>query len=250
MSLLVSRFFLAIKINAYEQELQNSLRINKHELMYNAKKHIAYSYIDPETHRRHKHLDSFEKGSKLALLFNNRELIKAKLAHYRTLWNSSFVQPCPKLDLNKLKKARTSFITQELYDSLIPNSNPREIKRPNPYNGNIFRSKSERELAELLDEIGIDYKYEPLLTLNDIDMYPDFVCFIPEIGIGFIIEHFGMIDNANYAETTIRKFRVFTSLGLIPGVDILFTYEKTDVPPTADYFRNSINFILDNICIF
>ena len=244
----VSQYLLAIKINAYEQYLEKTLTIRKHDLTYNGAKTVAYSYIDQTTRQKHKHFSSCKKGAQLEHLFNHRELIKSKLAHYRTLWNSNFIQPCPTIDLEKIRKSRSSFITKELFDSLVPNSNPRPIDRPNPYNGIVFRSKSEREIAEILDEIGIDYKYEPLMRLNDIDMYPDFVCFIPEIGIGFIIEHFGMIDNVNYVETSIRKFRTYTSLGLVPGIDILFTYEKSTVPPTAAYFRSSVNFILDNIC--
>ena len=244
----ISKMFLAIKINAFVQYLQSSPKVAIHQKLYHDDMCTSYSFIDNKTGKQHQHIASTPKGAQLEHLFNHRELIKSKLAHYRTLWNSNFIQPCPTIDLEKIRKSRSSFITKELFDSLVPNSNPRPIDRPNPYNGIVFRSKSEREIAEILDEIGIDYKYEPLMRLNDIDMYPDFVCFIPEIGIGFIIEHFGMIDNVNYVETSIRKFRTYTSLGLVQGIDILFTYEKSTVPPTAAYFRSSVNFILDNIC--
>ncbi|MBR5040010.1 MAG: hypothetical protein IKX68_02740 [Clostridiales bacterium] len=244
----ISKYFLAIKINAFEQFLQTSPIVRIHHKHYHNELCSAYSFTERKTGQRHQYLSTSQKGRQLELLYGHRELIKSKLAHYRTLWNSNFVQPCPELNLEKIKKSRFSFIAKEMFDNLIPNSNPRPIERPNPYNGTIFRSKSEREIAELLDEIGIDYKYEPLMRFNDIDMYPDFVCYIPEIGVGFIIEHFGMIDNVNYIETSIRKFRTYTSLGLIPGIDILFTYEKNNAPPTAAYFRNSINCILDNIC--
>ena len=244
----ISKYFLAIKINALEHLLQSSPLIRIHHKHYYNDLCTAYSFKDNKTGKNHQYLSSSQKGRNLELLYSHRELIKSKLAHYRALWNSNFVLPCPVLNLEKIKKSRSSFITKELFDRLIPNSNPRPCERPNPYNGTIFRSKSEREIAEILDEMEIEYKYEPLMRFHDVDMYPDFVCFISEIGIGFIIEHFGMIDNANYIETSIRKFRTYTLFGLIPGIDILFTYEKSNAPPTAVYFRNCLNQILDNIC--
>lgn len=248
MSEFLSRHYLALKINALEQYLSRSVKVSIRQKDYYGTSCVFYFYKDPTTGKEHRHLASSKTGQRLAKVYDQRKQKEMTLAQFRSLWNSTFGQPCPKLDLDKMKKTHSSFITQEMFDSLTPCVNPRKILRPNPYKGIIFRSKSERELAELLDELGIEYKYEPLLTIGGAEIFPDFVCFIRELGIGFIIEHFGMIDNIRYIESPILKFRTVTSVGMIPGIDILFTYERENAPPTTDYFRNSINCILDNIC--
>ena len=58
------------------------------------------------------------------------------------------------------------------------------------------------------------------------------------------------MDSAAYIDKTIRTFRDYLSLGLLPTVDVLFTYEKNAIPPSTAYFRTQINRILDTLCEF
>lgn len=82
-------------------------------------------------------------------------------------WKACFKYPCPRIDLSKLRqKAQSAVITKEVYDSLVPLSNKHPVTNPNPYKGITFHSKSEREMAEYLDSVGIEYKYEPLMHIG------------------------------------------------------------------------------------
>lgn len=248
--MLISHHYLALVINSFQLFLQTTPEVKRFKRNVHNGAHSIYYFTDPDTHKRHEHADFTPKGQKLAQLYDLRCNAKDKLHKYTLMWRTQCNCPIPKLDIPKLRraKARSTFVTKEFYDSLVPQSNPKEVEKPNPYNGIIFRSKSEREIAECLDELGIEYKYEPLMRINNTDVYPDFVCFIPELGIGFIIEHFGIMDSPRYLERANRAIQGYLNLGLIPGIDILFTYEKSTVPPRKNYIGNALNFMLDNLC--
>ncbi len=240
--------YLAIKINSLQDYLTSTdnIRCRTHQV----KAHIykSYYFYDVVTGKRHEHSADSSTGKALEKTFLSRRNAQSQLAHFQTQWDQTSNLPVPCLDLPALRASKKSIITKEFFDSLIPCSNPKPILRPNPYKGIVFRSKSEREIAEILDELGIEYKYEPAIPVNDYEIYADFVCFIRELGVGFIIEHCGLMDSPAYIDKTIRTFRDYLSLGLLPSVDVLFTYEKNAIPPTTEYFRTQINRILDVLC--
>lgn len=239
--------YLALKINYHSSILNNTSRVFKVERRIKGKTRLCYRYYDKENHR-HEYFADMPKGRELEKIFHMRKTTSAILSQCRQQWNYFFSFPCPILDIRAMQTSHFSIITKEYFDSLIPCSNPKPIKRPNPYNGIVFRSKSEREIAEILDELGIIYKYEPGIRIDDYEMYADFVCFIPELGYGFIIEHFGLMDSPDYLEKTLRTIRTYNSLGFLPGFDILYTYEKSTCPPSTEYFRSQINSLLDTFC--
>lgn len=243
-----SSHYLALVINAAEEFLLNTTEVKRYPKSNEHQKHYVYYYTDSTTCKRHAHQDNSPKGQTLAKVYALRAATKNKLKQYRVMWDTLYAFPCPKLNLPKLRKSRQAFITRELFDSLVPESNPREVDKSNPYNGINFRSKSEREIAEYLDELGIAYKYEPRLRIMNTDIYPDFVCFIPELGIGFIIEHFGMMDSPKYLEHANKVIQSYLNCGFLPGIDILFTYERSNYPPRANYFESQINRMLDSLC--
>ncbi len=239
--------YLALAINYNSNLLTNTARVSKITRRIKGKPIICYRYIDKENNR-HEHYADLPKGRQLEQIFSARETAAADLIKLRQLWSNSFTVPCPQIDIRAMKDSHISPITKEYFDSLVPCSNPKPIKRPNPYKGIVFRSKSEREIAEILDELHIEYKYEPGLQFDNYEIYADFVCFIPALGLGFIIEHCGMMDSSEYLEKAIRSIRTYNSLGFLPGFNILYTYEKSTCPPSTDYFRTQINALLDTFC--
>jgi hypothetical protein len=67
------------------------------------------------------------------------------------------------------------------------------------------RSRSERRIAELLDERRITYKYEHPLTLDGIKLKPDF--FLTKVKT--YIEFWGMIGNKRYVIIMRKKKRLY-----------------------------------------
>lgn len=239
--------FLALKLNHLVSILENIPKVFKVERKHRDKYVLCYRYTD-KNGKRHEYSACTPMGQKMEHIFNMRASAETDLLKWKSVWKNTFLAPVPALDLPAMHRISRSIITKEFYDSLIPCQNPKPIIRPNPYKGIVFRSKSEREIAEILDELGIEYKYEPSIPVNNYEIYGDFVCFIRELGFGFIIEHCGMMDSPAYVDKTIRTFRDYNSLGFLPGVNILYTYERNDCPPPLNYFRAQISALLDTFC--
>ena len=239
--------YLALKLNYLMNYLENTPKVFKVERKNQDKYVLCYRYTD-KNGKRHEYCACTPMGQKMEHIFNLRASTETDLLKWKSVWKNSSLSPVPTLDLPAMRRNRRSIITKEFYDSLIPCQNPKPIVRPNPYKGIVFRSKSEREIAEILDDLGIEYKYEPSIPVNNYEIYGDFVCFIRELGFGFIIEHCGMMDSPAYVDKTVRTFRDYNSLGFLPGFNLLYTYERNDCPPPLNYFRVQISALLDTFC--
>lgn len=107
--------------------------------------------------------------------------------------------------------------------------------------GELVRSKSEKILADRFLELGIPYKYECPLVLNEgITLYPDFTFLSPHTRQEVYWEHFGMMDNPEYARRAWKKMGVYQYHGLFIGERLIITYETSKDP---------LDFALANVLI-
>lgn len=73
-------------------------------------------------------------------------------------------------------------------------------------NGERVRSKSEKMIADKLKSYGVPYKYEaPLRFGRTCIIHPDFTILNVKKRKQYYYEHFGMMDNPEYAESAIRR---------------------------------------------
>ena len=113
--------------------------------------------------------------------------------------------------------------------------------------GNFVRSKSEAMIDSVLYKNKIPYRYECLLQLGDIHVYPDFTIRHPKTGDIYYWEHFGLMDDINYSKKAFLKLQTYTSNGIIPTIHLITTYETKTNPLCVDtverivkeYFLNS-----------
>ena len=98
----------------------------------------------------------------------------------------------------------------------------------------FVRSKSEAMIAMMLKQYKIPYRYECQLILDDMEIYPDFIIRHPKTGELFYWEHFGMIDNSEYAKKMISKMQTYISNNIFPGINLITTYETHDHPLTPE----------------
>ena len=96
--------------------------------------------------------------------------------------------------------------------------------------GTMVRSKSEALIASGLASNGIPYRYECALELEGQTLYPDFTIRHPFTGKVFVWEHFGMVDQEEYLERTLKKLRVYLRNGFIPDINFIMTFETRQVP--------------------
>jgi len=111
------------------------------------------------------------------------------------------------------------------------------------------RSKSEKIIADKLNEMGIPYKYECPLKIKwpagkntkknsgeghsespIVTIYPDFTLLDVENRREIILEHFGMMDDPEYAEGAVEKMQAYSEAGFHPGHTVLFSMETSNFP--------------------
>ncbi len=117
--------------------------------------------------------------------------------------------------------------------------------------GERVRSKSELIIANMLYYYKDDilYKYErPLFVdINGIrrPIYPDFTVLNKKTGKITYIEHVGCLDNPEYADRFVKKINTYIENGIIPGKDLVLTYETSIHPLDVICVRKIIENILE-----
>lgn len=106
--------------------------------------------------------------------------------------------------------------------------------------GDMVCSKSEGMEADYMFYHRYDYHYEKRLELLDhgrvVWRFPDFTILDPETREEVIFEHFGMVDDPEYARAMFEKIRLYQENGYVIGKNFLFTFETRDHPFTIDQF--------------
>lgn len=105
---------------------------------------------------------------------------------------------------------------------------PEELVHDAP-KGEKVRSKSEANIANVLFESGIPYRYECVLMLDGKTIHPDFTIKWNSASL-IIWEHFGMMDDPKYVQKTINKLRTYFKNGYLPGVNLIMTFESGKHP--------------------
>ena len=117
-----------------------------------------------------------------------------------------------------------------------PNNNHPEGKIYETEQGEFVRSKSEVIIANMLyrNKKDILYKYERPIRMiaegKEIVVYPDFTILNKHTGKIIYLEHIGRLDDSYYANDFVRKVNTYVENDLIPGRDVVFTYESSRHP--------------------
>lgn len=123
--------------------------------------------------------------------------------------------------------------------------NGRPFKNPQYTAAGIkCRSKSEAMIGSKLEELGIKYHYEPELVLGGQIIYPDFEILNESRRRLAYYEHFGLIDNPEYAEMCFRKLELYEQNGYYLGFNLFFTYETRWKPLSMKTIESKIREIM------
>ncbi len=110
------------------------------------------------------------------------------------------------------------------------------------------RSKSELIIANLLEQNDIPYKYEKPLELEGMGkVRPDFICLNTRTRKEYVWEHFGMMDNADYANKNVIKLHCYQQNGYYPGVNMIVSFETSIYPISSKKLQNIIEQYLKKI---
>ena len=97
--------------------------------------------------------------------------------------------------------------------------------------GERVRSKSEVIIADTLNREKIPYRYEyPIYVEGWGTVHPDFTV----LNIGerkeMYWEHLGMMDDLTYVEKALDKINVYAQNGILPGKNLILTFETSKAP--------------------
>lgn len=96
--------------------------------------------------------------------------------------------------------------------------------------GERMRSKSETIIANALEKYGIPYMYEYPIEIAGRNYHPDFKILNLRTRETIYWEHFGMMDDRDYLNESVRKINVYTLHGLVLGGNLIATYETIKTP--------------------
>lgn len=127
--------------------------------------------------------------------------------------------------------------------------------------GELVRSKSEVIIANALSASKVPYRYEFPLVIergeesgkgsretsssfvneNFCEFHPDFYCLNVRTRKEYAWEHFGMMDDADYAARAAEKLAFYSANGYFPGKNLIITMESKSAPIDSRGINRVIN---------
>ena len=154
-----------------------------------------------------------------------------------------------RIDINSINVNRGICLPgDELWTDIRCDSNPFQKKEQLYHNGIQVRSRMEMCIGEILDQIGLEYVYEPEVIINGKRLSPDFVVSVPAFGCCIILEYLGLLDDPNYLDSSKVKIGVYLRNGYFPGTNLVLLCGNRNTAPSFDSIYNSIVVALANLC--
>ena len=98
------------------------------------------------------------------------------------------------------------------------------------------RSKAEYIIANMLNDMGLEYRYECEYILNSKSVYPDFTIMHPITGELYYLEYFGLMDDEEYAAKTMKKIAAYYQTK--DAARFIFLFESFQAPMNVKAIKN------------
>ena len=103
-------------------------------------------------------------------------------------------------------------------------------------------SKSEKIIADMLNEKGLAYRYEePLILIGLGTIHPDFKILHPTRRVIVCLEHNGRMDDPDYAERAVIRINAYERNGYHEGDTLLLTFETSTVPLDTELLSRKLD---------
>ncbi len=201
-------------------------------------------YISAKNYKFAKELAQKDYDKKLiATLKKELKFLKSTLRSYKWLLKSATPAAQIFSKLNRLRRPliRPACLPDEDFGKLWQNIEyPRkpfaeDIPELYTSRGERVRSKSEIIIADTLHRLKIPYRYEfPLEITTEKSVrrtfHPDFICLNLRTHLEFIWEHFGKMDDAEYASNAAQKLKLYEKNEIYPGKNLIISMETSTSP--------------------
>ena len=167
-----------------------------------------------------------KQGKKYSELINRYKAVKEEYDSLLKSWNETYCFAPPRVKL-PLKKAYNPHKMNEEYFNKIEDYQGRYVpENPTISDDGIFKSKNELIAADALKEMGIPFKYETKLYIDEAKevINPDFLLDFYEIDRCSYLEVLGMNDKFSYAATTTVKITSYSKGNYRPGRDVIYVH--------------------------
>lgn len=109
-------------------------------------------------------------------------------------------------------------------------------------NGEFVRSKTERFMADFFFDNGIKYKYEKIIYLEGYGpASSDFTFLSPYTKEEIYWEHFGMVDNPEYALNMVKKINAYQINSYVIGKNLIVTFESSKEVLNLNIVKSLVN---------
>ena len=226
--------------NTYQFYLRNNGKDSCGKYISKSKRKLISTYLQKKYNEKILKLISIEINN-LENFLNNSSKITTQI---QTIFSSEpneikeYIIPVDVLD--------DDLIREWCELKYVPKEKPQEVDLYQTDNGELVRSKSELNIANMLYKMGIPYKYEcPLKLKNGVVIYPDFTLLnLKERRVQYW-EHRGMMDDKTYSIHSVERVKDYQKNDLILGRDLIITEETQNIHLTpTDIVRTIEKYIL------
>ena len=201
-----------------------------------------------DSHKWHEIFANSSNWNKYYSIAQTRSRLKRQLARIIKECRSALNVDCRKLlsDYQAVDTSNKRFNT-EFWNS-ITSETPTYTKDNNyDQSGIQFRSRVEVIIARILDELGLEYRYDVMIRANGHKYFVDFVVYLPQFDSCFFIEYFGSLNEQKYLEDSLDKTKNYYKDRLYPGEQLLLLCGDKDTMPSYAVIREQIAAMVNGI---
>lgn len=157
-------------------------------------------------------------------------------------WNQLYTFPPPRVNLPLRQPFEHHKMNNEFFNGRNDNLGKYKSDNPTVSEDGVFKSKNELMAADALKQLGIPFKYETELYIDEAEEWinPDFLVDFFEIDRCCYLEVLGMNDKFSYAAGTSTKITSYSKGKYRPGREVIYVhmYDKHNFDKT--YFIEQV----------
>ena len=150
----------------------------------------------------------------------------------------------PRIDISKVD----TLYNKDMWERIHIRAEFEEKTTGYQYKDMMMDSRGEMIVAQTLESLGFEYKYEPRIIIGDEVYYPDFIVYLPEFERCFFIEFMGRLDNDKYISRNKFKLMDYLKAGMVVNKDILLFCGYEDSMVNADDMIDDFVALIKKYC--
>ncbi len=211
---------------------------------------VSFNAVKKKTNQtiRRRVTDKNPKWDKYSAIAARRAKYEDQMNKLLALWKENYRGSLEKLAHGYMLKPNTDNpYNTEFWNSLKEGANNHPKYKEYTHNGIIMRSVLETEVADVLDRMGIEYKYDTMISAGGKCISPDFAMKLPEFNRCGFAEAMGGLSNFGYLKDNVEKYGKYLNSGLYPNRDVAMIPGDNDYRPDQSTIMRMLAIVLDSL---